>query len=185
MPLFRRRETLHERMAREGGLDLDPLDEPGRPPGWMETGIHGVPRAREWDVVVTVEAEGVRGEHARFVALADDTLVVEEGENLEPLAVAVEQVATIPYRADATRRSETQWAVGIRQLQVVELADDPGGEEVTLSDHEGAQEVTVDGARSFASLPELEAIGAARGRSYVVHARRLDGALWEVDAAPL
>ncbi len=114
----------------------------------METGIHGVPRGASGDVVVTVEVEGVRGEHARFVALADDTLVVEEGENLEPLAVAVEQVATIPYRADATRRSETQWAVGIRQLKVVEFADDPGGEEVTLSDHVGARR-----SRSTASAP--------------------------------
>ena len=71
----------------------------------METGIHGVPRAREWDAVVTVEAEGVEGEHARFVALPG-VLVVEEGEHVEPLANAVDQVAAVPYRAeaDAARR---------------------------------------------------------------------------------
>ena len=91
----------------------------------METGIHGVPRAREWDAVVTVEVEGVAGERARFVALADETLVVEEGADVEPLAIAVEQAATIPYRAEATRRSGSQWVVGIRELDVVELPDDP------------------------------------------------------------
>ena len=55
MGLFRRRESLHEQLAREGGLDLEPVGEP-RPPGWMETGIHGVPRGREWDAVVAVDA---------------------------------------------------------------------------------------------------------------------------------
>jgi len=72
--LFRRREPLHERLAREGGLQAPPLQEP-RPPGWMETGIHGVHRQREWDAVVAVEAEGVQGDAVHFVALPDDTLL--------------------------------------------------------------------------------------------------------------
>lgn len=184
MPLFRRREPLHERMAREGGLHLDPLPEPS-PPGWMETGIHGVPRAREWDAVVTVEVEGFTGERARFVALTDETLVVEEGADVEPLAIAVEQAATIPYRAEATRRSESQWVVGIRELDVVELPDDPGGDEVTLTVHDGGRSLLVDGATAFGTIPELERYGAARGDSYVVQARRIDGTAWEVEAMPL
>jgi len=98
--LFRRREPLHEQLARQGGLAADPIEKPG-PPGWMETGIHGVPRAREWDTVVTVEAEGVEGESARFVALHGDVLVVEEGEDVEPLAHAVDQVATIERERNA------------------------------------------------------------------------------------
>ena len=89
MGLFRRREPLHERLAREGGLGPQPLPE-AAPPGWMETGIHGVQRPREWDAVVTVEAEGVEGDRALFVALADQTLLVEEGENVEPLANALD-----------------------------------------------------------------------------------------------
>jgi len=182
--LFRRREPLHEQLARQGGVDADPIEKPG-PPGWMETGIHGVPRAREWDAVVTVEAEGVEGESARFVALPGDVLVVEEGGDVEPLANAVDQVATIPYRAEAARRGESQWAVGIRELDVVELTDDPGGEELTLTVNDGERELLVDGAHAFGSLPALERFGENRGRSYVVRARRLDGAMWEVEAMPL
>ena len=184
MGLFRRREPLHQQLARQGGLEVDPIAEP-RPPGWMETGIHGVPRAREWDAVVTVEAEGVEGESARFVALPGDVLVVEEGDDVEPLAHAVDKVATIPYRAEAARRGESQWAVGIRELDVVELPDDPGGEVITLTVNDGEREVLVDGAQTFGSLPALERFGETRGTKYVVRAKRLDGAVWEVEAVPL
>jgi hypothetical protein len=185
MGLFRRRESLHEQLAREGGLDLEPIDEP-RPPGWMETGIHGVPRAREWDAVVAVDAEGVDGDRARFVALPDDTLLVEEGEDVEPLASAIDAAgATPPYRAEAMRRSETQWAVGIRGIDVLELADDPGGSELTLTVSEDERTLLVDGAHELATVPQLEQYGSARGNSYVVQARRLDGSTWEVEAMPL
>jgi hypothetical protein len=205
--LFRRREPLHEQLAREGGLDLEPVAE-ARPP-WgaegapvsgpgvaasggdassprrMETGIHGVPRAREWDLVITVDAPGVDGDRVRFVALPDDTLLVEEGEEVEPLAAAVDRVAATPYRAEAARRGESQWAVGIRGIDVVELREDPGGTELTLTVHDGEQTLIVDGAHAVASVPELEELGAARSRSYVVQAKRLDGSIWEVEAMPL
>jgi hypothetical protein len=182
--LFGRRESLHEQLAREGGLDLRPVGE-ARPPGWMETGIHGVPRAREWDVVTTVQVEGVEGELARFVALRDDTLVVEEGGDVEPLAAALDGVAALPYRAEARRRGESQWAIGLRTIEVVELADDPGGDEVTLTVHDGHAELLVDGAHEFGSIGQLEQLGSGRGSSYVVQARRLDGSIWEVEALPL
>jgi hypothetical protein len=182
--LFRRRESLHEQLAREGGLDPEPVKEAG-PPGWMETGIHGVARAREWDAVVAVEAEGVEGDRVRFVALADDTLIVEEGGDVEPLAAALDEVVEPPYRAEAMRRGETQWAVGLRRIQVVALPNDPGGHEVTLTVHEGETTLVVDGSETFASIRELEDIGAARGSSFVVQARRLDGDLWEVEVSPL
>jgi hypothetical protein len=151
----------------------------------METGIHGVPRAREWDAVVSVEAEGVEGETARFVALPGGILLVEEGEDVEPLASALDQVATVPYRAEATRQGGSQWAVGLRELDVVDLPDDPGGDEITLTVNDGERELLVDGAHGFGSLPALERFGETRGRSYVVRAKRLDGTAWEVEALPL
>jgi hypothetical protein len=185
MRLFRRRESLHERLARQGGLDLQPVAEP-RPPGWMETGIHGVPRAREWDAVVAVDAEGVEGDRARFVALPDDTLVVEEGGDVEPLAAAIDEtVASPPYRAEAMRRGESQWAVGIRRIDVLDLAEDPGGSQLTLTVHDGDRSLLVDESHAFGSVPQLEEFGSARGDSYVVQARRLDGSIWEVEAMPL
>jgi len=186
MGLFRRRESLHEQLAREGGLDLQPLDEP-RPPGWMETGIHGVPRAREWDAVVAVDAEGVEGDRVRFVALPDDTLVVEEGGDVESLAAAIDETtASPPYRAEAMRRGDSQWAVGIRKIDVLDLAaDDPGGSQLTLTVHDGERSLLVDGSHGFGSVPQLVEYGSSRGSSYVVQARRLDGSIWEVEAMPL
>jgi hypothetical protein len=183
MGLFRRRESLHERLAREGGLSDAPLPEPG-PPGWMETGVHGVPQARRWDAVVTVEAEGVEGDEARFVVVDRDTLVVEEGGDVEALAAALDDVAQPPYRAEASRRSETQWAVGIRKVRLVELPDDPEGQEVTVTVAGGERSLTVDGAPAFGSMPELERLGGDRS-DVVVHARRLEGSLWEVEVMPL
>jgi hypothetical protein len=184
VPLFRRREPIHERLAREGGLRAGPLPDPGRP-GWMETGVHGVPRQREWDAVVAVVAEGVEGDEVKFVALADNTLVVAEGADVEPIANALDDVVQPPYRAEAVRRGEAQWAVGIRRIEVVELQDDPEGETVTVTMRNGERTLVVDGAPVFGSIAALEHLGAARAESYVVEARRLEGTLWEVQVMPL
>jgi hypothetical protein len=75
--------------------------------------------------------------------------------------------------------------VGVRELDIVELPDDPGGEEITWTVNDGDRDLLVDGARTFGSLPELERFGEKRGATYVVRARRLDGAVWEVEAMPL
>jgi hypothetical protein len=151
----------------------------------METGVHGVPRAREWDAVVTVEADGVEGDRARFVALPDDTIVVEDGAEVAAIADALDDVVQPPYRAEATRRGENRWAVGLRRVQVVELPNDPEGDEVILTVADGGRTFVVDGQQRFGSIPELEALGEARGKSYVVQARRLDGSTWEVEVLPL
>jgi hypothetical protein len=183
--LFRRNEPLHERLAREGGMRPDPLPEVA-PPGWMETGIHGVHRPREWDAVVTVEVEGVEGDAVHFVALPDDTLLVDEDVDADPLAAALDGIADPPYRAEAVRRSETQWAVGIRRIEVVDLGDgSPDGEELTLTARDGERELLVDGGATFGSIPALEQLGASRATSYVVQGRRLVDTLWEVRVVPL
>ena len=183
MPLFRRKESLHERLAREGGLGVPPPDAPG-PPGWMETGVHGVPRERAWDSVVAVDVEGVAGDRARFVAVADE-LVVEEGGDVEALADALDGVVQPPYRAEAVRQGETQWAIGVRRIEVVELDDDPEGDSLTLTSRDGERTLVVDGASVFGSIPALEELGAARAKSYVVEGERLAGGLWEVRVTAL
>ena len=174
MGLFGRREPLHERLAREGGLTPGPRDPR---PEWQETGIHGIARAREWDVTATAEAPGLDGDSARFVVLPDGTLLVEEGPDasLEPLAAAVEETLQPPYRARAARQSETLWAVQARRIQVVAIRDGPEGETIELT----PDSLLVDGERAFGSIPELEQLGD------VVRAERLDGDLWEVHVAAL
>jgi hypothetical protein len=173
---FRRREPLHVRLAREGGM---PLEEPRTRPAWDEAGIHGLHRAREWDAVVTLEAPDVEGERAAFVALPSGDLVIEDGpEHVEPLAAALERELRPPYRADAVRRGDGLWAVAGRRIEVVEL---PGvsGEELEVTAHGEERTLLVDGEHGFGGMPQLER------PEHVVRARRLDGELWEVEAAPL
>jgi len=81
-----------------------------------ETGIHGIPRERQYDVVAATEAPDVEGDAARFVALEDGSLLVEEGDgDLTTLADAIEQEIARPYRATAVRRGETTWAARARR----------------------------------------------------------------------
>jgi len=176
LTLFRRREPLHVRLAREGGI---PLEEPKTKPAWDASGIHGLHRVREWDAVVTVDAPELKGNRASFVALPDGDLLVEDGPDaITALATALERDLRPPYRAEAVRRDDALWAVAGRRIEVVEL---PGiaGEELEVTAHEGEHTFLVDGERAFGSLPALERQG------HVVRARRIDGELWEVDAAPL
>jgi hypothetical protein len=184
--LFRRREPLHERLAREAGL-LEVPSSPTIVPAWQETGIHGVHRPRDWDATVTTEAPDVEGDSVRFVALPDGTLLVEEGPDgsLEPLAAAVERSVRPPYRAQAMRQGESLWAIQARQIEVLALPDGPEGDTIDLTHTADGSTLAVDDARIFGSLPPLEERGAREGREYTVHAERFEGDLWEIRAAAL
>jgi len=152
-------------------VQLDP-----RPP-WQEAGIHGLPRPREWDVTVSVEAPQLRAAEASFVALPDGTLLVEDGAGdlLEPLAEAVERELRPPYRARAARQSPTHWLVQARRIEVLELPEAPAGRTIELT----PDGLLVDGVASSDRVVALEGIAD------VVHAERLDGDLWEIWAGRL
>jgi hypothetical protein len=176
-----RRKPLHERLAEEGGL-VEPATRPPFTGVIPETGIHGVPRERQYDAVVTTDAPDVQGANARFVGLDDGSLVIEEGEgDLTALAEAIEQAVKAPYRAIAIRRGQTQWAVAAHGLRVIELPE-PGGDEIELAIRGDERTLVIDGNRSFGTLPELEQL--AEGDS-VIRAARLDETLWEVRVDPL
>jgi hypothetical protein len=173
LSLFRRREPLHVRLARAGGL-LETEREPRRP-AWDNAGIHGVQRARQWDSVATVDAPELEGDHAVFVALSPDELVVEQGpRHVEPLAAALGRDPSPPYRAEAVRRDGTVWAVAARRIEIVRLPD-VSGEEIELSSHAGERRLLIDGERAFGSIPALE-----RPEQFV-RARRVAGDAWEVE----
>ena len=147
-----------------------------------ETGIHGIARERQYDAVATTEALDAEGSSARFVGLEDGSLLIEEGDgDLTPLADAIEQEITRPYRATAVRRGETTWAVAAHRLRVIELPE-PGGDEVELALRGDEKTLVVDGNRSFGTMPELEQL--ADGDA-VIRAARLERTLWEVRVDPL
>ena len=186
-----RREPIHRKLARQARLDLapeaGPHPEPVDPgPRWGEVGIHGVPRPRRWDAVGSVEAPDLEGDEVRFVALPNGEIVTDEEKpagTVAPLAGAIEESLGRPYRAEAIRRDGDVWAVGAQRIQVAEL--DAPGDELQLAASGGERTLTVDGERSFGTVPELEQLGATAGRDYVVRARRVAGRVWEVEASPL
>jgi hypothetical protein len=181
---FRRGRPLHERLAEEGGIEIGseldeagrvpsrlaglmhgladgflsaPPDEFGRPSPLGEVAVHGVPRARRWDVVATARAE-LPGAEVHFSALPDGTLVVDEDVpdgSLTPLADAIEATLNPPYRAEAVRREDGVWAVGASRIRVREF---PEAEDDEL-------ELIEDGS--------------------IVIGRRLDGDLFEIQVTPL
>jgi hypothetical protein len=171
-----RRKPLHQRLAEEGGL-VEPEPRPLFTGIIPETGIHGVPRERQYDAVAATEAPDLEGDAVRFVGLEDGSLLIEEGDgDLGPLADAIEREIDRPYRATGVRRDETTWAVAAHRLRVIQLPE-PGGDEIELVVRGEDRTLVVDGNRSFGTLPELERL--ADGNA-VIRAARLDGTLWEV-----
>jgi hypothetical protein len=182
-----RREPLHKKLAREAHLEQSepaPIVDPG--PHWGNAGIHGVPRPRRWDAVASAEAPGLAGDEVHFVALPNGDLVVDEDEpadTLGPLADAIEQTVQPPYRAEAVRQGEEVWAVAARRVEVAEFEAE--GDVLELVVNDGARTFSVDGARAFGTIPELERLGVRESDSYVVRASRLDGNVWEVTTSAL
>jgi hypothetical protein len=188
---LRRREPLHVRLAREGGLlGSEPSPESSghpEPLGRANAGVHGVARPRRWDAVGAASSPDLAGEEVTFVALPDGTLLVEDDlkpGSLSPLADAVETSLKPPYRAEAVRHHEDVWAVAARRIRVAELPRHVRGDALELVAHEGRRELSIDGDLEFGTIPALELLAAGR-ESYVIRAERLDGELWEVVVSPL
>lgn len=204
MPFWRRdEEPAHERLAREGGLDLDPADPSSAAPpeaplepheripflaAFREVGIHGIHRQRTWDAVATAEAPGLEGTEVNFVTLPDGTVLVHDDVPhgaLTPLADAIEQELSPPYRARAVRNEDAVWAVAANRLDVVAVPEEVGGDTVSLTLQGDERTLLVDERPAWSGAPTLEAFGRERHRDFVLHAERLDGNLWAVEVNAL
>jgi hypothetical protein len=186
MPLFRR-VPLHERLAREAGMGVQPEPPPHDVrPRWGTVAIHGLHRLREWDAVGSVVLPELGGDELEFVTLPDGTVVVEEeipDDALSALAGAVEASIEPPYRARAVRREGGVWAVAGRAIDVAEVRG-LEGEELELAVQAGDRTLVVDGEHLFGSVPALESL-AGELEAFVVRASRLDGDLFEIELSTL
>jgi hypothetical protein len=187
LPLFRR-ERLHERLAREGGLDERP-PEPINvgPPVPGVPGYHGVQRPRRWDAVVMAQAPELHAKEVSFVVLADGSVVLEGDvpkPAVEPLVEELDDVVDAPYRVEAVQRHGDVWAAAARRIEVLEIAG-AEGHELMLTMQDGTKALTVDGEPEFGTVPPLERLASERYEWYVAEARRLQGDLWEVRVSPL
>jgi hypothetical protein len=194
---FRREEPLHEKLAREGGLDFRrSVEEPDGPltidpehPLWQIAGIHGIPRPREWDAVLTAVAPELPGDETDFVALPDGTLYTDDDlpdGALAPLADAFDGLLDAPYHVFALRQAEDVWSAGALRVDVVEVPEAVDGDLVDLVvNHDGERTVLVDEAEVRADIPSLEGFAGQQFGSFVLRASRLDETLWEVTVLPL
>ena len=184
MPFWRRQKPLHEQLAEQGGMTMREHPAPIAPP-FDVAGVHGLHRPREFDAVVTLEADAP-GDELGFVALDDGTLLLESDVevDLDPFADALQGSITPPYRAIAIRKGERTWAVAANGIEVAQLGEEITGDSVELAVQDGHRTLLVDGVRTFGSIPSLEELAGDRA-AYVVRAERLEGELWEIRVAPL
>jgi hypothetical protein len=146
----------------------------------LPVGITGLQRPSEWEAVVLAEAPALGADEVEVTVLADGTLLGDPGA--EPLVRAVP--LDPPFSAQAVRKEGALFSVGANTIDVVELPDHVVGDEIELAVRGDERTVTVDGMRSFAAIPELEALGG-RFADFVVRAHRLGGRAWQVDVEAL
>ena len=155
-------------------------------PGLGIAGIHGVPRARTWDAIVSADAPEVTGDAVGFVVLDDGTVVVDEDVPdgaLIPIADAIERTLQPPYRAAAVRSEGEVWTAVAEKVEIVELwGIDEDVVELTVVD--GERTLTLDGERTIRPLAALDALAETHG-DVVVNAERVDGDLFAADVFPL
>jgi hypothetical protein len=174
---------VHEELA-EGTdlLDWEPRSgPPPAPMGFLDV-LHGG-RPRRWDAVATAEAPGLPGDELEFTALLDGTLLVDEeipDGALSPLADALEQSVTAPYRARAVRSDGDVWGVAANRIDVIEVPEEVDGDTVSLAIQGGERTLLIDDRPGWAEVPTLEAYAVERYSEFVLHAERLDGDLWSV-----
>ena len=175
------------------------ITDPRVVPRWVESGVSGVPRNREWDMsalVAVPELDGARAFEFEFAAFADGAVRIEGDVRLPPEAVErlgreVERALAPPYTARAVRHGRREWFLAARALRATLLALPPGvpaeSLEVVLSP-EGERVALVDGeiVAPFVDRPveealrELERRGRERFQAFVARADKLDEERWQL-----
>ncbi len=149
-------------------------------------GVMGVGPGRTWDAVVGAHAPLLTGDRATFVALEDGTLIVTEDVPdgaLAPVADAIEEMVSPPYRAAAARGQGDSWTAVAESVQIVALPG-VGADEVELTVVGGERTLTIGDEQTSDPLPALDALADSHD-SAVLHAERVDGNLFAVDVFPL
>jgi len=191
--IFRKKETYNEQMLREAGLNRVVFNTPEPPPSSPMHDLasltgHGRLGPKDWDTATTAVAPGIQGDHVEFTSLPTGDLIVssEEGDgDLSPLADAIEERLSPPYKAAASRQDGDLWGVGAKRIEVAQF-EFPDADTLELSQSDGVAELRVDGEPSDAAVPvELQRLGERAGADFCVEAERIDGDDWEVRVSPL
>jgi hypothetical protein len=165
---------------------------------WVETGVSGLARQREWDATAIVEVPELRATEdaeLEFRLLGDGSVIGDVtpsvlGELTRELRIEP------PYAARAVRQNATEWMVGAVRMEselvelgavvealALEVAVPPEGETMYLVDGEILAEAPT-GAEADA-FGRLEELGAERFQAFVARADRLEDGRWELTVDPL
>lgn len=176
------------------------IRDPRVAPRWLEAGITGVPRSREWDVVRVVdipELEASRLAEIAFDGLGAGPVSAGDGQEvpaavLDRLAAAVEEELDPPYEALVVRRGRLDWALAARSRQFEEVGLPPLPNVTMIS-----VAVSPDGERSVyvlgepgddpaveAAVAELERRGRDRFDAFAVQAEQTSAG-WKLTIDPL
>ena len=177
-------------------MSLDDIGDP-RAFRWVESGVSGLSRPREWDASAFVEVRSLAAAgvgELEFAVLADGAIAGDAPP--EAVSELTDELGLQPpYAVRAVRRGRLEWAVagralrseplglalpaGISSLEVVITPD--GGRSVLV---DGEEAVTVDPAW-HAAAEELERRGRKRFQSFVARADRVGEDRWELTVDPL
>jgi hypothetical protein len=171
-------------------------------PRWLEVGISGIPRPREWDLVTVVEVpelEAVELSELAFTVLEGGSVALAApdrglaAEVLPRLAHLVGRDLEPPFEVRAVRRGVQDWSVAARETgrELVELPELPGIAELAVAlSPDGVRSVLVDGEEAGdgpaveEASEELERRGRERYPAFVARAART-AAGWELTVDPL
>ena len=165
---------------------------------WVEAGVSGLAREREWDATAIVELRELQATdegEIDFRLLGDGSVIGD----VQPTVLA-ELTKDLridpPYAARAVRQNETEWIVGALRIES-ELVELPAGlESLTLEvavPPEGEAMYVADGeilaeprdsleAEAFERLADL---GGKRFQAFAARADRLEDGRWELTVDPL
>jgi hypothetical protein len=177
-------------------LSLDDIGDP-RAFRWVESGVSGLSRPREWDASALVEVEELAAselDELEFAVLAGGAISGEAPSEAVPALTGALGLEP-PFAVRAVRRGRREWAVAGRALRSepvvlavpadassVEVVVTPGGDRSLLVD--GEEVVSADPAWEQ-PLKELERRGAKRFQSFVARADRVGEDRWELTVDPL
>ena len=179
----------------------EPLDP--RALRWVEAGVSGLARSRDWDrveVVAIPELADDSIEELRFGVLDDGTVVAATPAGIDPelverLAGRLWEALEGPLEVVAARRTRLEWSLAGRLLRLEEVTLPPLAADeivVALGPGDNRPTVLVDGEEQVEpsdalaeAVGRLTDLGGGRFESFVARARRLGPDRWAVSVDPL
>jgi hypothetical protein len=166
---------------------------------WVESGVSGLARTREWDATVLIELPELRAD----VRTELDLIARPEGVEgpadlpdaaLERLLRRLELSVERPFVVRAVRQGALEWLAAARRLRselisiraparALELALPPGGERWVVVDGEGVSEPLEPPLAE--AVDELERRGRERFQAFVARADKVGTDSWELTIDPL